>query len=134
MQIVIASANVFRRDLSSTILNAAGYTCTEVRNVAALFTHLHETQFDLILIDYQIDETEPTRLLKLLRQQTQAPLVWMAEHIQALRLTTLDQGNSLVLAWPFQIEQLLQSVTTLIGQSGASRAMAATAEARNYLE
>ncbi|PDW04809.1 response regulator [Candidatus Viridilinea mediisalina] len=116
MQIIVASANVFRRDLSSSILNEAGYTVAEARTAAGLFTYLHDALPALIVLDYQLDDTEPSRLLRLLRQQTNVPLVWVTEQIQSMRLIASDQGRSAVLAWPYQTEQLLTVVAMLLGQ------------------
>lgn len=132
MQIIIASANVFRRDLSSSILNEAGYTVAEVRTAAGLFTYLHDACPALIMLDYQLDDIEPSRLLRLLRQQTKVPLVWVTEQIQSMRVIATDQERSAVLAWPYQSDQLLAVVTMLLGQTSPQWRLGI--EARPYLE
>jgi DNA-binding response OmpR family regulator len=124
MQIVVASPNIFRRELSSYILGEAGYRVAEVRTAAALFNSLRAQPPVLVLLDYQLDTSEPTLVLAALREFCTAPLVWIAEPARAAPLLLVDTHPADCINWPYQADQLLGCVACLLGRAGAARAAA----------
>ncbi|MCG8351128.1 MAG: hypothetical protein MI924_25440, partial [Chloroflexales bacterium] len=56
MPIIVASNNVFRRELSSYILTEAGYTVYEAHNDTVLMNYLQYVQPALVLFDIVLGE------------------------------------------------------------------------------
>lgn len=121
MRILVASANIFRRELSSYILSEAGYSVDEARTTAALFAALRDQSPALIVLDCLFDDTEPGLILRVLRSLTAAPLLWIAESDHAAPLLLVDDRPADYITWPYQAEQLLGGIACLLGRAGAAR-------------
>jgi DNA-binding response OmpR family regulator len=124
MRIIVASANVFRRELSSYILSEAGYNVSEARTKAALFAALRDQQPALIVLDCQLDDPEPGLILRVLRSLTTCPLLWIAESDHAAPLLLVDERPADYITWPYQAERLLGGIACLLGRAGAARSVA----------
>lgn len=128
MQIVVASSNIFRRELSSYILSEAGYTIGEARNVEALLSMLRAGSPQLLIIDSQIDGAEPAHVLRALRHLTAAPILWLAEPGRARPLLMVDSRPGDFITWPYRSDELTHTVAGLLGRSVTALSEAQTPE------
>lgn len=111
MNIVVASNNLFRRELSSFILSEAGYDVHDVDTTAAL---AGLPEIDLLLIDDRLTQHDNHELHRIVDRH---------DHLAMLYITVADPHNdntyptterTAYLAWPYQAEELLSCVETLL--------------------
>jgi hypothetical protein len=105
MLIVVASNNIFRRELTSYTLIEAGHEVREIVELGQLAPFLGREQPDVIVADSSI--ADPELLLHIVGQYSFAPLLWIGrtESARSALLTCVD--------WPYQPEELLHSIERL---------------------
>ncbi len=111
MNVVVASNNLFRRELSSYILSEAGYDVQDVDTTAALAAL---PEIDLLLIDDHLTQHDSHELHRILDRH---------DHLAMLYITVAEPHDdddhptaerTAYLAWPYQAEELLSCVETLL--------------------
>jgi CheY-like chemotaxis protein len=110
MQIVVASGNIFRRELSVFVLSEAGYSVVEVTDTAALIALIDVQAPALIVIDASLAGAEPARLAGQIRSHSAAPLLWITSDA-APTLVASATGQSL--NWPYHPDDLLSRTRSL---------------------
>ncbi|MFV9505046.1 MAG: hypothetical protein AB4911_10835 [Oscillochloridaceae bacterium umkhey_bin13] len=118
MHIVVASANIFRRELSSYILSEAGYTLSEASSIASLMTNLRSHNVALLVLDTQL-ERDPGLLIGAVRRLSVAPILWLGDHGLLRPLISADSQPSAALGWPYRADELTQQAAALLGRSAA---------------
>ena len=114
MPIIVASNNVFRRELSSYILSEAGYTVYEAHNDAVLLSYLDHVQPALVLFDIVLAEANNFDLIYQIRQLRSVPILFIAKEAMLTKAHALvDNKADYVLSWPYQAEDLLARVRVL---------------------
>lgn len=106
MDILIASRNVFRLELSAYVLSEAGYRVRECRDEDTLLQEITNQHLSLLLIDQQMLYSHDSDQIRLLAQQ---------RNVQILLLTTQQVIQQLeeCLVWPYQPQDLIARVRTL---------------------
>lgn len=107
MLIVVASNNIFRRELTSYTLLEAGHAIREIFDLHQLGQILGAEPPLLIIADISI--AEAADVLGLVRAHSRAPLIWIGRqgqvHVQDGAIITLD--------WPHRPDELLTSIERL---------------------
>jgi DNA-binding response OmpR family regulator len=117
MLIVVASGNIFRRELTSYILSEAGYAVSEARDVASLLATLGDSAPRAMIVDAQLHGDSPGAALPAIRQWSDIPLLWLAAPEQPL--PSADRRPSDQLAWPYRPESLLERLAALLARAEA---------------
>jgi DNA-binding response OmpR family regulator len=130
MYVVVASANIFRRELTSFVLGEAGYLVAEANSLHALLDQIGRREPSAIVVDAQIDG-EPAAVRAAVRARSAAPILWLADPEQARPL--LGDGRSAALGWPYLPDELRACVGLLVrephlGQLGCTRAVGGAEE------
>jgi DNA-binding response OmpR family regulator len=121
VEVIIASNNVFRLELSAFLLAEAGYTVREVTDSTTLWSMIEEAPPLLVVLDSQL-----TELSDVLPERLRVPVLVLSsrklpsETVQALRAVGGDY-----LAWPYQPDDLIDRVQQL--QPGCAREFGAEA-------
>jgi CheY-like chemotaxis protein len=112
--VIVASSNIFRRELSFFTLAEANYRVREAANLGELLARLNQAAFSLIIVDVQLDGLHTVELHELLRERTAAPLLWIGPAAMAgeLSLSATDPLSGFV-GWPYMPEELLLMVVKL---------------------
>jgi DNA-binding response OmpR family regulator len=114
MCIVVASNNIFRRELTSYTLIEAGHTVREVHTLEQL-QHVLERETPIVIV---VDTTiaEPDVVSAVVRRYTTAPLLWLGRPV-----ITYSNGNALAYVnWPYRSDELLASIMRLGERSVAA--------------
>lgn len=119
MLIVVASGNIFRRELTSYILSEAGYAVSEARDVPSLLATLGDSAPQAMIVDAQIQGDSPAAALPAIRQRSDVPLLWLAAPEQAPPAAA-DRRPSDQLAWPYRPESLLERLAALLARAEAA--------------
>lgn len=128
MEIIVASSNLFRRELSSFILSEAGYTVHEANDSYTLLHWLDQTRPSLILLDERLKGSNEVDIAQCIRQHDGSVRIMVLTSSSALiesvqALSTLGDDH---LKWPYQAEDLLSHVQTLLHHdASASRLVSA---------
>lgn len=122
MRILVASGNIFRRELTSYEIGEAGYAVAEASDLPGLLEALSAGAPLAIVIDALLGGAEPGPTLQAVRGRSQAPILWMAEPALARQLLLVDARPADALAWPYQPDELRTRLTLLIGRAAAERA------------
>jgi DNA-binding response OmpR family regulator len=109
MCIVVASNNLFRRELSSYVLSEASYHVYEASSSGSLLEVLHTNKPLLIVLDSSLDQAT-TVLVEQVRTLSNAPILWLHNREAA----TVEEG---ALHWPYNPNELLRQVQGLISAS-----------------
>lgn len=118
MEIIVASNNLFRRELSSFILSEAGYTVHEVSDSKTLLHCLNRIQPALIVLDARLGEANNGEVARYIRQQEDSILIMVLRSTSTSfdKTTTLTMYGDDQLDWPYQAEDLLLHVQSLLGR------------------
>ena len=110
MQILVASANIFRRELTCYMLVDAGYQVVEAANKTTLLTQLNTMSPDLLVIDRAFDGLPASEIVPLVRTRSSCPICWLGtiEHASELRGANGPEADYLL--WPYESEELLRCV------------------------
>ncbi len=126
MNILVASSNIFRRELSSYILSEAGYHVLEAENDMMLLQCLNDTQPSLLVVDGKMLESPNSDLIDYI------------SHHQSIRVMVLMNGSTgsstcspsptqampvasaETLSWPYQAEEFLNHVDALLNRQSAA--------------
>jgi DNA-binding response OmpR family regulator len=114
MLIVVASANIFRREFSSYILGEAGYEICEARSAEDLMRALRANLPALILIDLQLESADSGVTLRAVRLLSDAPVLWIADPLHHRHLGVRPAAD--VITWPFRGDDLSAAVAGLLGR------------------
>ncbi len=114
MPIIVASSNVFRRELSSYLLIEAGYTVYEASDSVALAQYLDDVEPELVILDHWLNGTTEADPVQQVRQCCGAPIL-------ALTTRAIDSAGTVpfatptddLLIWPYQSDELLSRVASL---------------------
>lgn len=118
MQIVVASGNIFRRELSIFVLSEAGYKVGEAHDAAALLELLAGAQPLLLVVDALLGRANLGELYRQVRERSQAPLLWIAsDATDAPALPDSPRDDWVI--WPYNPDDLLRRIASLI-ESAAS--------------
>lgn len=109
MQIVVASGNIFRRELAVFVLSEAGHHVMEVSDAAALLEHAALTDRQLIIVDVLLARGAPAELRRQLGERTRAPILWMAHSPSDLPASP-DAPPDGWLGWPYNPDDLVRQV------------------------
>ncbi|NJP05893.1 MAG: response regulator transcription factor [Chloroflexaceae bacterium] len=116
MHIIVASHNLFRRELSSFILSEAGYTVHEATDSTSLCDYLHGMNPDLVLLDSHLLDKESQYLVQHLHQLATVPVMFLtSSHGIAESATSWHTHATSYLTWPYEAQDLLAHVQALIG-------------------
>ncbi len=116
MVIVVASSNIFRRELASYHLAEAGHEVHEARTAEGLLDALRDRAPALAVIDQQIERDAPEATLRAVRQLGAAPIVWIADPERMGALPGDDGRPAAAVAWPFRGDELVATVATLLAR------------------
>ena len=113
-------------NLRSTIrlnLEMEGYDVTEAKDGKAAFNLFRSAHFDLIVLDVMLPEMDGYTLCQKIRlENTQVPVIFLtAKGASDERVQGLKMGADDYLAKPFNLEELLLRVNSLIRRGAASR-------------
>jgi DNA-binding response OmpR family regulator len=120
MLIIVASSNIFRRELSSYILGEAGYAIGEARTIEALLQCLRSEAPGLIVLDAQIEDADPGATLRAIRLLSEAPIMWIASGAAAQALRLVDTRPAAFIGWPYRAEELTSEISALLGRARAA--------------
>ncbi len=116
MHIIVASSNVFYRELSSFILSEAGYAVHECQDAEAILHCIAQYQPDMVLLDARLAETSNSELIGCIRQHTGMPVMLIINAASKSTLKVPAWGDAQV-AWPYQPEDLLDHVHALLDRT-----------------
>jgi DNA-binding response OmpR family regulator len=134
MNIIVASSNIFRRELSCFILSEEGYVVHEASDSDALLQYLDSVQPDLVLLDTRLGGMRYEDAVRYIRQHnTSVPIMILTARTALYDTHTPSTivGDAL-LTWPYQADDLVAHVHTLVrGFSSSARvsSLAATSMA-----
>lgn len=110
MQIIVATKNIFRRELTSYTLIEAGHDVREISEHAQLAQYVVREQPALIIADATIAGLDT--FLQIVRQQSMVPVLWLGRD-DAPRNVGSGVGY---LDWPYRPDELLSAVIRLGGR------------------
>jgi DNA-binding response OmpR family regulator len=111
MDIIIASGNLFCRELSAFILTEAGYTVHEATDSDELLQHMRYYPTSIILLDIRLIQTEPInadRFIGYIQNYPTLPFMLIANEQEGMLPLASEKQH--VLRRDFQSEELLAEV------------------------
>jgi DNA-binding response OmpR family regulator len=117
MNIIVASSNIFRRELSCFILSEEGYTVHEASDSAALLQYLDTVQPDLVLLDTRLGGMRYEDAVRYIRQHNTSVPVMILTASSSFFDTTSVASNAVgdaLLTWPYQADDLVAHVDALL--------------------
>lgn len=114
MHIIVASSNVFYRELSSFILSEAGYAVHECHDAEAILHCIAQFEPDMVLLDVRLIESSSSELMYRIRQHTSVPIMLIINAASKRMLQALASWSDDQVAWPYQPEDLLAHVYSLL--------------------
>lgn len=116
MQIVVASSNIFRRELSVYVVGEAGYQVSEARDSAGLIAAIQTCAPDLLIIDdVLLSDVESPELLRRIRAVSSAPILWLAQGgREAAAHLMVASPPSDILPWPYNPDELIRRIDRLV--------------------
>lgn len=115
MKIIVASDNIFRRELSSFILSEAGYSVDEAPTQSALTLEEQGRKPDLLLLDDRLAERPGIEYIVRACEQANIPvLLLIANYRDALLSLGSLLTNHDCLTWPYEAEDLLRHVKAIL--------------------
>lgn len=127
MEIIIASNNLFRRELSSFILSEAGYVVHEVNDEITLRYCLEQNKPDLVLLDDPMPGIDSTDIASYIHQKQAVPVMFITSgftnHFAQPNLGMRQADDYLL--WPYQPEDLLKHVNALLSRSTKNKTLQA---------
>jgi DNA-binding response OmpR family regulator len=120
MDIIIASSNVFCRELSAYILSEAGYTVHEVNDGTMLMQCLSSNHAELVILDTRLAGVDSMGLARDIQKYWAIPIILLTNGSSSTNQTSpLNQNGNSYLAWPFQAEDLLAQVQKFVRESSS---------------
>jgi DNA-binding response OmpR family regulator len=114
MHIVVASANIFRRELSVYVLGEAGHQVSEAYDIVGLLASLRHQAPDLLIIDTVIPGGDIPDLLPRLRALGPPPILWLAHSGRdAAAHLAMEGWPHDVIPWPYHPDELIRRVERL---------------------
>lgn len=113
MHIVVASSNIFRRELSSFILSEAGYTVDEVCDSRSLIGYLDQQKPDMVLLDTRLSgfEEDNHHIMYAIHSHRSIPILLLTSALSPLNIPkALATASDDSVAWPYQVEDFLSHV------------------------
>lgn len=118
MDIIVASSNVFHRELSSFILSEAGYTVHECSDGTAVLRCIAQIQPDMVLLDARISGANSLELARQVRQISGVPIMFLTNGSYSVPLPLLKTWADDHLVWPYDPDRLLMQVEALLHRTG----------------
>ncbi len=118
MDIIVASSNVFHRELSSFILSEAGYTVHECSDGDGFLRCVTRVQPDMVLLDARISGANSLDLAREVRRQSHVPIMFLTNGVYSVPLPSLRACADDHVVWPYEPENLLAQVHALLYRSG----------------
>jgi DNA-binding response OmpR family regulator len=110
MDVLLASAHVFRRELSAYVLSEAGYRVREFSHSDGLLYELRQSPPDLLILDFQLLPEPELTQVRAYASSVQLPLLLLRSNSSyPLSLTSAEQS----IQWPYQQAEFLASVEAL---------------------
>jgi len=109
MHIVVASSNIFRRELSGYVLSEAGHQVSEAKDVAALLALLGAASPDIVVADVVLAHGDTGALQRQIGELCAAPILWLAHVIGGAP----SPGGAEWLGWPYHPQELLLRVARI---------------------
>ncbi len=124
MPIIVASSNVFRRELSSFILSEAGYAVHEAIDSTTLLHCLDRVRPTLVILDAWLSGASGNEIVEHIRRYGPIPILVIVNGSTGRNQNGLlaNQQNDM-LAWPYQSEELLARVRAMLNPSANSPSM-----------
>jgi signal transduction histidine kinase/ActR/RegA family two-component response regulator len=126
LRILLAEDNPVNQRLASRTLEKHGHTVTLVSDGRQALTAASREEFDLILMDVQMPEMDGLAAARAIRE-TEAgtcrhvPILAITAHaMRGDRQECLEAGMDGHISKPFKLQELLQTVAGMIGQSQSS--------------
>lgn len=116
MCIIVASDNLFRRELSSYLLAEAHYEVREACTSSDLLETLGLEEAHLLLIDHALAEAQ-NDLAHRVRALTNAPILWLANRAHVSQTSTTS-ANEDTICWPYSPPELVKRVEELLSRFG----------------
>lgn len=109
--IIVASTNIFRRELASYLLAEAGYRVGEARDLPALLTLSEATEVRAVVVDVQLEAVELPAIRHAIRGVSAVPILWLIEPDQA---ATIAPAGSELAASPYAPGELVARLERLL--------------------
>ena len=121
-QILLVEDDVAIMETLALFLRYEGYEVLKARNTEEAAACIHSSQPDLVLLDYMLQDDTAEPIVKILRAQ-------YGESVKVILLTAADdpagKGQAVsadaVVAKPFELDFLLETIRTCIEQGRESR-------------
>jgi DNA-binding response OmpR family regulator len=110
VDIIVASGNLFRLELTAYILAEAGYAIREAASAPALSRELAQAPAALLVLDSQLPDEDAWRAVEC----SGVPLLLIA-NARLPRTTGRLQDTGKFVLWPYQHDDLLSRVSSLTG-------------------
>lgn len=115
MEIIVASSNVFCRELSSYILSEAGYTVLEASDSSMLLGYLDDTHPLMVILDMRLVNGDCNDLVKRIENQESMPVMLITSEAKSVEssqeIPFLCRDS---MSWPYQAEDFLTHVRALL--------------------
>ena len=111
MRIVVASGNIFRRELSVFVLSEAGHHVIEVSDAAALLEIAAVTERQILIVDVLLARGDPAGLRRQIDERGRLPVLWMSHGADPPDLPSLPADGWV--SWPYNPDDLLRHVDLL---------------------
>ena len=124
--ILVADSDPAARRYIRSNLEANGYQTCMAMDGAEAMRIIQKEPLDLILLNFKLPSINGMDLLRLLRQQSQVPVIILSDQIDIrCKIQALDLGADDYLTKPFQIEELRARIKNILRRSAPVRAVPA---------
>lgn len=113
MQIVVASGNIFRRELSVYVLSEAGHHVVEVSDAAALLELAGRGTPQILIVDVLLARGDLSALRRALAEHGQSSVLWMV-HSAADTPDLSGAPHDTSVGWPYNPDDLLRRIDDII--------------------
>jgi DNA-binding response OmpR family regulator len=114
MEIIVASSNLFRRELSCFILSEAGYHVYEAKDSVTLLKYLDKMTPAVILLDARLNGMPNDELTTHIRaKDANVPIMVLTNGSSLISSMSIAANGDAQLDWPYQAEDLLSRVQVL---------------------
>lgn len=117
MHIIVASSNLFRRELSSYILSEAGYAVCEVSDSDGLLRQIERLQPVLVILDHWLNGLGGLELTRAIRQRSLVPILTLTSQSSLAENGHPAAYGDSSLSWPYQADDLLSKVRAMVGRT-----------------
>lgn len=112
MRIVVASGNIFRRELSVFVLSEAGHHVVDVSDAAALLEIAAVSEQQIMIVDVLLARGDPAGLRRQIGERARVPVLWMS-HSPADLADLPSLPSDAWVSWPYNPDDLVRQVVHL---------------------